>query len=97
MTNIHRYYCRFACLRCAACERYAFAGNRPLGDSKNCASQLADLSPPSSSFSTYKYLQFIGLKLKVQIVLVKIIGQGFPSILVKYHILVILSVNGIQN
>ena len=70
---------RFACLRCAACERYTFAGNRPSDVSKNYASRLADLSRPSGSSSTYKYLQFIGLKLKVQIVLVKIIGQNYPS------------------
>ena len=25
---------RFACLRCTACERYAFAGSRPSGVSK---------------------------------------------------------------
>ena len=42
---------RFACLRCAACERYAFAGS-PSGVSKNYASRLADLSRPSGSSST---------------------------------------------
>ena len=62
---------RFACLRCAVCERYAFAGSRPSGVSKNCTSRL-----PSGSSSTYKYLQFIRLKLKVQIVLDKIIPVG---------------------
>ena len=60
---------RFACLRCAACERYAFAGNRPSGVSKNYALRLADLSRPSGSSFTYKYLQLLGLKLKVQTVL----------------------------
>ena len=70
---------RFASLRCAACERVAFAGNRLSGVSENYDLRLADLSRPSGSSSTYKYLQFIGLKLKVQIVLVKIIGQNYPS------------------
>ena len=84
------YTSRFACLRCASCERYAFAENRLSGVSKNYASPLADLSRPSGFSSTYIYLQFIGLKLKVQIVLIKIIPVGW---LISY----ILLVNGIQN
>ena len=74
---------RFACLRFAAYERYAFVGSRFSGVLKNLAPRLANLSGPSSSSSTYKYLQFIGLyntKIKVQIVLVKIIPVGILTI-----------------
>ena len=51
----------------ALCERYAFAGSRPSGVSNNYTSRLADLSRPSGSSSTYKYLQFIRLKLKFKL------------------------------
>ena len=54
----------FACLRGAACERYAFAGSRLSGVSKNYAVRLANMSRPSGSSSTYKHLQFMDYKIQ---------------------------------
>ena len=49
---------------CVAYERYAFAGSRPLGVSKNYAPRLANMSRPSGSSSTYKHLKFMNYKIQ---------------------------------